>query len=122
MSDPIRPAPEAPSPEFDAKIRGPREFDGSKLVSKEEWEIGQKNDEYLQKILDYREQDRAYIIALYRELEQLMKPVRKVRSRIKTARNRIDARTRQYKHFAKLLRKRMATEKMKQLRKAIGIE
>lgn len=115
------PAPELPTPEFDARLSGPREFDGSKLVSKEEWLEAQKHDPYLQKIEMYRDQDRAYICELYKQLYALMKPVYETRRKIKGARKRIDARVRQHKHFAKLLRKRLAWEKMKALRKEIGL-
>lgn len=98
-----------------------REFNGAFLISKEEIAAAAKEDAYLLKILDYIEQDRAYIMQLKHEVSEAMSPIRKLRTRIQMVRQRIEARKRQHKYFALQLRKRMAWEKIKQIRKEANI-
>jgi hypothetical protein len=113
--------PDLPSHEFSAHLNREKEFTGSYLVSKEEWLEACKHDPFLLKIEDYIQQDKAFIANCFTELKQLMKPVLLMRNRVKNMRNRIASRKRQYKHFAKLLRKRMAREKMIALRKETNL-
>lgn len=116
-----QPAPHPTRPEFTALIRGEREFDGSRLISKEEWEVACSQDEYLCKILEYIQQDKGLIAHLTHEIAELYKPIRVKRGKRQKLLLRIANRRKQYHHFAKMLRKKMAWEKLKEIRKDIGL-
>lgn len=121
MSVPVK-AEETPA-EYGGRLTpAKRQFNGSYLISKEEWKETAKFDPYLLQIVDFIEQDRAYVAQVRHEMTVQMRVIKTLRARIVAARARVDARKRQYKYFEKQLRKRMAMEKIAKLRKEMGYE
>lgn len=119
---PPKPAPPPPT-EYIGRITPPKqEFTGAYLIPKEEWKLAAESDTYLLQIKDFIAQDVAYIAQVQHEISELMRTVRGLRARVYSGRKRMHARQRQYKHFEKILRRRMAIEKMKKMRKEMGVE
>jgi hypothetical protein len=97
------------------------EYTGAYLISKEELKKAAANDPYLLQILEHIEQDNGFIAALKGEIAEHMRTIRGIRQRMNHARARILSRRKQYDHFLKLLRKRMAFEKIRETRKQLDL-
>lgn len=98
-----------------------KEFTGALLVSEEELTAAAETDPFLLKLRDYVAHDEAYLANLKEELREAQKTAKRLKAYEQRIVVRLKSRQREIKHFTKLLRKRLAWQKIKETREQIGL-
>ncbi len=94
-----------------------------KNISPEELIAAEKAEASIQKVLADIETDKAYLKEMRRYLRYQIQPlVRKARSAILRGHQRIAGRNRQLKHMRKVLKKRLAMQRIQAIRKELNLK